>query len=135
MLVIGGTAAADPPGQPYSSYWHPNDLLEWSPSTDPDAAFNRGNTPLADRFTGSVLVNDHARPGEGRIAALSIMFPSTSGNPSQGSRLFDVYAFNYWQYIDVLVMWGGSAGEGLILSPSADVIDAGHLNGVPVYGT
>ena len=49
--------------------------------------------------------------------------------------MFDVYAFNYWQYTDRLVLWGGSAGEGLILSPSSDVIDAGHRNSVPVYGT
>jgi mannosyl-glycoprotein endo-beta-N-acetylglucosaminidase len=83
----------------------------------------------------TMRVNDHARPGEAKIAALAIMYPSTSNNPSQGSDLFDVYAFGYWQYIDILVMWGGAAGEGLILSPSPDVIDAAHRNGVPVYGT
>lgn len=135
LAAWSGIASADQPGQPYSSYWHPLDLLQWSPSTDPDAPYNRGNTPLADRFLGSVQVNAHARPNEARIAALSIMYPSTSGNPSQGGYSFDVYAFNYWQYIDILVMWGGSAGEGLILSPSADVIDAAHMNGVAVYGT
>jgi len=63
------------------------------------------------------------------------MYPSTSGNPSQGAAVFDVYAFNYWQYTDRLVLWGGSAGEGLILAPTSDVIDAGHRNGVPIYGT
>ena len=31
--------------------------------------------------------------------------------------------------------WGGSAGEGLIVTPSADVIDEAHINGVPVLGT
>lgn len=38
------------------------------------------------------------------------------------------YAFDYWQYLDSMVFW-----EGLV--PTPDVIDAGHRNGVPVYGT
>lgn len=63
------------------------------------------------------------------------MYPSTSFNPSQGGTGIDCYAFNYWQYIDHLTFWGGSSGEGLILAPNPGVIDAGHRNGVPVYGT
>ena len=31
--------------------------------------------------------------------------------------------------------WGGSSGEGLIVAPSPDVVDAGHKNGVKVIGT
>ena len=45
------------------------------------------------------------------------------------------FAFNYWQYTDLLVFWGGSAGEGIILAPNPGVIDAAHRNGVPVLGT
>jgi mannosyl-glycoprotein endo-beta-N-acetylglucosaminidase len=119
--------------QPYSSYWFINELLEWSPENDPDADFNRGVIPLKKRLTGEI-VNPNARD-EARIAALSIMHPSTSDNPSEGYEKFDVYTFHFWQYIDKLVMWGGSAGEGIILSPSADVINAGHKNGVKVLGT
>ncbi|MDQ9780416.1 hypothetical protein RF400_17795, partial [Acinetobacter baumannii] len=40
-----------------------------------------------------------------------------------------------WQYVDELVYWGGSSGEGLIVPPSPDVTDLGHKNGVPVIGT
>jgi len=135
VMLFTGSSLAQLPGQPYSSYWFPNELLSWSPSSDPDAAYNRGSIELADRFVGDSQANPHAHPGEAEISCLSIMYPSTSGNPSQGANIFDTYAFNYWQYADILVQWGGSAGEGLILSPSADVIDAGHRNGVPVYGT
>ncbi|MEM6794791.1 MAG: glycoside hydrolase, partial [Acidobacteriota bacterium] len=106
------------------------------PATDPDAPFNRSLVPLADRFINPALqVNANARGGEARVVALSIMNPSTSNNPSQGSFAFDRYTFNYWQYIDLLVHWGGSAGEGLILIPNGGVTDAGHRNGVPVLGT
>ena len=122
--------------QPYASYWFPNDLLDWTPESDPDAEFNRSHVPLCDCFYDTATqANDHARPNEAGVASLAIMYPSTSYNPSQGADVFDVYAFNYWQYVELLVFWGGSAGEGLILAPSPDVIDAGHRNGVPVLGT
>ncbi len=63
------------------------------------------------------------------------MNSSTSGNPSQGSNKFSSNVFSYWQYIDKMVYWGGSSGEGLIVPPSADVTNAAHKNGVPVLGT
>jgi len=123
-----------PSDQPFVSYWFPNDLLAWSPATDPDAPYNRSVTPLRDRFLNAVQVNTHARPNEARICPLDI-FWATSGNPSQGSLDVNAFVFNYWQYTDLLVFWGGSAGEGLILAPNPGVIDAAHRNGVPVLGT
>ncbi len=121
--------------QPYSSYWFPNELLKWNAEDDPDAKYNQGSIELAERFLDKeAKVNSNAR-AEAEVVALSIMHPTTSQNPSQGSNQFDAYTFNYWQYIDKLVMWGGSAAEGTIVSPSADVIDAAHKNGVPVLGT
>ncbi|MEM7582058.1 MAG: glycoside hydrolase [Acidobacteriota bacterium] len=129
-------AGGFPADQPFASFWFPNELLTWDPATDPDAPFNRSAVPLQTRFLNPALqVNSHARPGEARVSALSIMNPSTSNNPSQGSLVFDRFTFNYWQYVDLLVFWGGSAGEGLILAPNPGVIDAGHRNGVEVLGT
>lgn len=121
-------------GQPYASYWYPNTLLAWNPATDPDAPFNRANTPLATTFLNPALnVNPHARAGEARVTSL-VAFAPTSGNPSQGGLSMSYYVLNYWQYIDVLVFWGGSAGEGLILAPNPTVVDAAHRNGVAVLG-
>src|SRR4051794_1926818 len=122
------------PGQPYASYWFPSTILDWDPATDPDAPFNRSTIPLAARFSNPDFnVNPHAHIGEARVQPL-VAFASTSFNPSQGSPTIDYYAANYWQYMDQLVFWGGSAGEGLILAPNATVIDAAHKNGVPVLG-
>ncbi len=123
-----------PSDQPFASYWFPNELLAWSPEIDPDAPYNRSLTPLRDRFLGDLQVNPHARPNEARISPLSI-FWATSGNPSQGSLDIDYYTCSYWPYMDNLVFWGGSAGEGLILAPNGGIIDAAHRNGVPVLGT
>ena len=130
------TLPKDAPGtQPYASYWYPDTLLRWNPRTDPDAPFNRSTTPLRPRVSDPRLkANPNARAGEAKIASL-VSFAPTSGNPSQGSLTSNYYAFGYWQYVDTLVFWGGSAAEGLILAPNATVIDAAHRNGVKVYGT
>ena len=40
----------------------------------------------------------------------------------------------YWQYMDKLVYWAGSASEGIIIPPPAGSIDATHQSGVKVLG-
>ncbi|MFF2567045.1 discoidin domain-containing protein [Streptomyces sp. NPDC058084] len=121
--------------QPYASYWYPNTILNWDPATDPDARFNRSRVPLKARVSDPALkANANARAGEAEVASL-VSFAPTSNNPSQGSLDPRYYAFGHWQYVDKLVFWGGSAGEGLILAPNPTVIDAAHRNGVKVYGT
>ncbi len=136
MLILAAVLTAQVlPGQPCASYWFPADLLSWSPEGDPDADYNRSAIPLATRSLGDTHCNAHAIPGQAGIASIGIMYPSTSFNPSQGGPGIDTYAFGYWQYIEQLTFWGGSAGEGLILAPNPGVTDAAHRNGVPVYGT
>ncbi|WP_223838086.1 endo-beta-N-acetylglucosaminidase [Streptomyces venezuelae] len=159
--LLGGTAgpavAAGPAGAvggapapadlaPYASYWFPDtlpagrpgpgivwrSLRDWTPESDPDLAYNRAGVPLAKRFT-PVPPNTTARAGQARIASL-VSFGSTAQNPAQGSPTSDVYAFGHWAYLDELVFWGGSAGEGIVLAPNAPVTDAAHRNGVRVLG-
>ncbi len=122
--------------QPISSYWYPEDLLKWSANNDKDAKFNKSTVPLAKRVEKDKLdtIND-TQNKDVKVVAISIMNANTSGNPSQGSNKFSANTFSYWQYIDKLVYWGGSAGEGLIVPPSPDVTDSAHRNGVPVLGT
>ncbi|MBB6062170.1 endo-beta-N-acetylglucosaminidase D/PKD repeat protein [Thermosipho japonicus] len=119
---------------PESSYWYPNDILDWSPQTDSQAIYNVSHVPLARRVIGTPITDSASK--DIKIMALSIMNPSTSGMPSQGSNnSFKAYPFTFWQYVDYLVAWAGSAGEGIIVPPSADIIDAAHKNGVYVLGT
>lgn len=122
--------------QPISSYWYPEDLLKWSANADKDSNFNKSTVPLAKRVEKEKLdtIND-TQNKDVKVVAISIMNSNTSGNPSQGSNKFSANTFSYWQYIDKLVYWGGSAGEGLIVPPSPDVTDSAHRNGVPVLGT
>ncbi|WP_329342193.1 endo-beta-N-acetylglucosaminidase [Streptomyces sp. NBC_00663] len=133
--------------QPYASYWYPDSLPSGTPGTgitwrslkswraadDPDLAFNAASVPLAARFTPTPA-NPTARVGQARVQSL-VSFGPTSSNPSQGSATADYYAFGHWAYVDELVFWGGSSGEGLILAPNAPIVDAAHRHGVPVLGT
>ena len=121
--------------QPYSPYWFIDELLQWNPKEDKDAEYNRSFTPLAKKcYNPEFKLNQHSRANEARVEVLPI-FANTSGNPSQGSLDSSYYAFTYWQYVDLMVFWGGSSGEGIILAPNSGVVDAAHRNGVPVYGT
>ncbi|CAM5605158.1 endo-beta-N-acetylglucosaminidase [Streptomyces avidinii] len=131
---------------PYASYWFPDSLpagtpgpgivwrslSRWTPESDPDLAHNTATVPLAERFT-PVPANRDARAGQARISSL-VSFGPTAGNPAQGSPTADHYALTHWAYIDELVFWGGSAGEGIVLAPNAPVVDAAHRNGVRVLG-
>ena len=62
------------------------------------------------------------------------MNPECSLTPSQDADNILGYNPTYWQYMDLLIWWGGSAGEGIIIPPSAPVVDVAHMNGVKVLG-
>ncbi|MDE5823932.1 MAG: endo-beta-N-acetylglucosaminidase, partial [Lachnospiraceae bacterium] len=122
--------------QPEASYWFPAQLLEWNAADDEDLIFNVSTVPLAKRADIASLETVNATQNKDtQIMAISIMNGSTSGNSPHGLNKAEANAFSYWQYVDLLVYWGGSSGEGLIVAPSADVVDAGHKNGVKVIGT
>ncbi|WP_316750599.1 endo-beta-N-acetylglucosaminidase [Streptomyces herbicida] len=158
VLIAAGAAALAPSlpvaaapkvtaaTQPYASYWYPDSfpsgtpdtgvtwrsLKSWRAADDADLTFNAATVPLAARFAPTPA-NTTARSDQARIQAL-VSFGPTSGNPSQGSATADYYALTHWAYLDELVFWGGSAGEGLILAPNAPIVDAAHRHGVPVLG-
>lgn len=122
--------------QPEASYWFPAQLLEWNAKEDPDLVHNVSSVPLAQRAdTEKLTPVNSTQNKDTRVMAISIMNSSTSGNAPHGLNKFKANTFSYWQYVDLLVYWGGSSGEGLIVAPSPDVVDMGHKNGVPVIGT
>lgn len=130
---------------PASPQWHPTEILNWNPETDPNAPFGRSSVPLAARFTAPTAdvnpalsaawnVNPHARPGEGKVQAVTT-FNTIPVGSANGWRTTRLYAPTIWQYSDSLVFWGSSDRDTkTILAPTAHVIDAAHRNGVRVYG-
>lgn len=122
--------------QPESSYWFPQQLLDWNPDEDPDFAYNVSTVPLAKRADIEKLKTVNSTQNyKTKVMAISIMNSSTSGNAPHGLNIFKSNTFGYLQYVDLLVYWGGSSGEGIIVPPSPDVTDMAHKNGVKVVGT
>lgn len=119
--------------QPFGGCWHPDYIKDWSPEKDQDAKFNRSTVKLQPRFEDNIKANQYQFP-TAEIAACLTMNPMCSTTPSQGANAFTGYNPTYWQYMDMIVWWGGSAGEGIIVPPSAPVVDVCHMNGVKVLG-
>lgn len=122
--------------RPEVPYWFPAGILEWNPQEDEELLFHVSTVPLARRVDRKELETVNATQNrDTKLMALSIMNRNTSGNSPHGGNTAEANVFSYWQYVDTLVYWGGSSGEGLIVPPSADVTDAAHKNGVSVLGT
>ena len=121
--------------QPYGGCWHPDKVKNWSPETDANARFNRSRVPLAKRFKEPTIMKANEYQWyEGELCNATILFPTCSQCPSQGDLNFTGYQPTYWQYMDKLVYWAGSASEGIIIPPPAPVVDAAHAQGVKVLG-
>lgn len=132
LLLPGISANAN---QPYGGCWHPEDIKDWSPEKDKDAKFNRSRIPLQKRFRTTAGMPANIRQHtEGQICNATILYPRCSAAPSQGAPTFTAYQPTYWQYMDKLVYWAGSASEGIIIPPPAPTTDAAHLSGVKVLG-
>lgn len=120
--------------QPFSGCWHLDFVKSWSAANDPDARFNRSVIPLQPRFRDLTTAANPNQRDDAKITAAFIMSPMCSKTPSQGANDFLGFSPTYWQYLDMIVWSGGSAGEGIIIPPSAPVVDAAHRNGVKVLG-
>ncbi|MDC1105809.1 discoidin domain-containing protein [Prolixibacteraceae bacterium] len=134
LLLVCATILNVAAQQPMGGCWHPEDIKNWTPQSDPEAKFNRSVVPLKERFIDKTTKAGPYNYYDSQVTACLTMNPMCSQTPSQGANSFTGYTFNYWQYVDILVWWGGSAGEGVIIPPSAPVVDAAHKNGVQVYG-
>ncbi len=121
--------------QPYGGCWHPDYVRTWTPESDPNAKFNRSKVPLAKRVIEPELMKANKNQYyEGQVCDATILFPICSMCPSQGANNFLGYQPTYWQYMDKLIYWAGSASEGIIIPPPAGSIDAAHQSGVKALG-
>ncbi len=122
--------------QPYNVCCHPQDIMNWTPGSNPDDAFNVAKVPLQKRFKEPALMKaNNNQFYEGQICNATILYPTCSLCPSQGEiGNFLGYQPTYWQYMDKLVYWAGAASEGIINIPPAGSTDAAHMSGVKSLG-
>jgi mannosyl-glycoprotein endo-beta-N-acetylglucosaminidase len=125
-----GVAPAMPsmPGTPAFTI---TQLLNWTPTGNPDHPFNVATVPLQSRINvpAALKANTNAKSGQGGIQALD----TYSGDRPQGGN-GSVYTFSYWQYLEEAVYWNG-IGEINYTPPTGEMIDNAHRNGVPILGT
>ena len=121
--------------QPLNLCCFPDDIINWSPGSNADDAFNVAKVPLMPRFREPVPMKaNSAQYYDGQLCNASILYPMCGECPSQGTSNYVTYQPTYWQYIDKMIYWAGSAGEGIINIPPAPSTDAAHINGVKILG-
>ncbi|MCL2425222.1 MAG: hypothetical protein FWD05_02680 [Oscillospiraceae bacterium] len=116
--------------QPLGTQFDFDDILSWTPESNPDSRFNRSNVPLAQRRQGHV-VNPFANPNA-RMVLSGDAYPigGTMSHSYGTDGAWRRYALNFWQYVDVYNFWGGP-----INLPTPELMDMAARNGVPVVGT
>lgn len=153
--------AAKGENQPYQHGYRAEDIMNWSPKTDPDAEMLRAKVPLQNR--NAAFADTQANP---KLSTKPQYFTLTG---DYGNAFFDSYPytnefsqheFNFWQYVDYYGSWHGmpsvgvpeklynAEGErngtsdwqqrtfefGLVNLPNPAYTNAAHKNGVKSIG-
>ena len=159
LPYLGDSAKGE--NQPYQHGYRGEDLLAWSPETDPYAELLRAQIPLQNRNTAFA-----ATQADPNLSAAPEYFTLTG---DYGNAFFDSYSytnefsqhvFNFWQYVDYYGSWHGMPTEevpeslynaegerngtsdwtkrtfefGLVNLPNAGYTNAAHKNGVLSLG-
>ncbi len=127
-------------------------MLNWSPQTDPDAAYLRSKVPLQARIShdSSSQVNPNLN-GKSEILLMQADYGNSFFNNSTLNDTFAENTLNFWQYTDYFSPWHGAATVGtpqglynprtsdwrargfefgLLNIPNPAYTDAAHRNGV-----
>lgn len=129
-------SSTDPSDMPYGHYFTVQEFRNWDIQNDPNAPYNKSTIKLRNRISEfNFLANSNARANEGGVSPL-VLF-SGGSVPSQASADINrIYAFNYWQYTDIMGYWGGGPGVAgyCVMLPTGSVVDLAHKNGVEIFG-
>lgn len=106
----------------------PDNFMDWERPTDDSEAIYQSTVPLADREKGESI--NGVSSSEAKVISLAYLDTKSDGYSAAGGSKdgMNVYAFDYWQYLDQMVAW-----EQMI--PPVEMIDVSHKNGVSIYGT
>ncbi|WMJ23513.1 discoidin domain-containing protein [Paludicola sp. MB14-C6] len=127
--------------QPYFHGYHADQVLNWSPTTDPYAKYNRSRVPLATRIPA--FSQTQAKPTlstEPTFHYLAEDYEGLALKPVKYNDIYSSYLFNFWQYTDTYSSWhgapiyGSDTDYGVINLPNPGYTDAAHRNGVLSMG-
>ena len=157
LPYLGESARGE--NQPYQHGYRAEDLLDWSPETDPWGDMLRAEVPLQDR--NAALAATQANPElspETQWFTLAGDYGNAFFDSYPYTNEFSQYLFNFWQYTDYYGSWHGMPTEevpyemyqdergvtdawknrkfefGLINMPNPGYTNAAHKNGVLSIG-
>ena len=157
LPYLGESARGE--NQPYQHGYRAEDLLDWSPETDPWGDMLRAEVPLQDR--NAALAATQANPDlspETQWFTLAGDYGNAFFDSYPYTNEFSQYLFNFWQYTDYYGSWHGMPTEevpyemyqdergvtdawkyrkfefGLINMPNPGYTNAAHKNGVLSIG-
>ena len=157
LPYLGESARGE--NQPYQHGYRAEDLLDWSPETDPWGDMLRAEVPLQDR--NAALAATQANPDlspETQWFTLAGDYGNAFFDSYPYTNEFSQYLFNFWQYTDYYGSWHGMPTEevpesmyqdergvraiseyrkfefGLVNLPNPGYTNAAHKNGVLSIG-
>ena len=108
--------------QPYSHGWRGEDLLDWSPETDPYAEYMRAQIPLQNRNEAFAATQAHPDlSSEVQLFNLSADYGIAFFDSYPYTNQFSQHIYNFWQYTDYYGSWHGLPTEEVPESMYEDV--------------
>ena len=106
-------AGAKEENQPYQHGYRVEDIMDWSPETDPYGELLRARIPLQDR--NAAFAATQANP-ELSVAPQYLTLTGDYGNSffqaMPYNNEFSTHIFNFWQYVDQYASWHGMPSVG-----------------------
>ena len=108
---VGESAKGD--NQPYQHGYRVEDIMDWSPETDPYGELLRAQVPLQDRNAAfaATQANPELLP-EAQYLTLTGDYGNAFFNSYSYTNEFSTHVFNFWQYVDQYASWHGMPSVG-----------------------
>ena len=106
-------ASAEGENQPTLHGYRVEDIMQWSPETDPYAELLRAQVPLQDR--NAAFAATQANPDLTPLAqylTLTGDYGNSFFNSDAYTNEFSTHVFNFWQYVDQYASWHGMPSVG-----------------------
>ncbi len=105
--------AAKGENQPYQHGYRVEDIVDWSPETDPYAELLKAEVPLQNR--NEAFAATQANPSlsaDPQYLTLTGDYGNAFFNSYSYTNEFSTHVFNFWQYVDQYASWHGMPSVG-----------------------
>ena len=105
--------AAKGENQPYQHGYRVEDIMDWSPETDPYAELLKAEVPLQNRNEAFAATQaDPSLSADPQYLTLTGDYGNAFFNSYSYTNEFSTHVFNFWQYVDQYASWHGMPSVG-----------------------